>query len=40
MYEAAEALGVQGTPTFFINGSMVHAHDWREIEALIVRAGG
>lgn len=38
--EAAEALGVQGTPTFFINGSRVHAHDWAELEPLIRQAGG
>jgi protein-disulfide isomerase len=40
VYEAASALGVEGTPTFFINGKMVHAHDWRELDALIVKAGG
>jgi protein-disulfide isomerase len=40
MAEAAAALGVQGTPTFFINGSRVHAHDWTELEPLIRQAGG
>ena len=40
MAEAADALGVQGTPTFFINGSMVHAHEWAELAPLIRQAGG
>ena len=40
MEAAAEALGVQGTPTFFINGAMVHALDWAELEPLIRQAGG
>ena len=40
MAEQAEALGVQGTPTFLINGAMVHAHDWAELEPLIGQAGG
>ena len=40
MEEAAEALGVHGTPTFFINGAMVHAHEWPELEPLIRQAGG
>jgi protein-disulfide isomerase len=40
MGEAAAALGVEGTPTFFINGRMVHAHDWAELEPLIRQAGG
>jgi predicted DsbA family dithiol-disulfide isomerase len=40
MYEAATALGVEGTPTFFINGSKVHAHGWSELEPLIRKAGG
>jgi protein-disulfide isomerase len=40
MNEAASALGVQGTPTFLINGAMVHAHDWAELETLIKRAAG
>ena len=37
---AAEALGVAGTPTFFINGMLVHAHEWAELEPLIAQAGG
>ena len=40
MAEAAEARGVHGTPTFFINGTEAPANDWSGIEALIVRAGG
>ncbi|HEV2079483.1 MAG TPA: thioredoxin domain-containing protein [Allosphingosinicella sp.] len=40
MYEAASALGVEGTPTFLINGTKVHAHDWKELEPLIRKAGG
>jgi protein-disulfide isomerase len=40
MYEAAAALGVQGTPTFFINGARVEAYDWATLEPLIRGAGG
>jgi protein-disulfide isomerase len=40
MYEAAAALGVQGTPTFLINGAMVGAEDWAALEPLIRGAGG
>jgi protein-disulfide isomerase len=40
MAEAAEARGVHGTPTFFINGVQAPAVDWPAIEALIVKAGG
>ena len=40
MYEAAVKLGVQGTPTFFVNGARVHAHDWAELDAEIRKAGG
>lgn len=40
MAEAAEARGVHGTPTFFINGAQVPGHDWTAVEALITRAGG
>jgi protein-disulfide isomerase len=38
--QQADALGVQGTPTFFINGTMVHAAEWAELEPLIRQAGG
>jgi protein-disulfide isomerase len=40
MAEAAEARGVHGTPTFFINGVQAPSVDWPSIEALIVKAGG
>lgn len=40
MHEAAAKLGVQGTPTFFVNGAKVHAHDWAELDAEIRKAGG
>jgi protein-disulfide isomerase len=40
MREAANKLGVQGTPTFFVNGAKVHAHDWPELETEIRKAGG
>lgn len=40
MYDAAAALGVEGTPTFFINGARVKAHTWRELEPLIRSAAG
>jgi protein-disulfide isomerase len=40
MYEAAAKLGVAGTPTFFVNGAKVHAHDWAELDAEIRKAGG
>ena len=40
IYRAAEALGVNGTPTFLINGARVEVNTWPQIEALIRRAGG
>lgn len=40
MYEAAVKLGVEGTPTFFVNGAKVNAHDWAELDAEIRKAGG
>lgn len=40
MREAADKRGIQGTPAFFINGAMVHAHDWGELAPLIRKAGG
>ena len=37
---AARALGVRGTPTFFINGTQPeHAHSWAELEPLLKAAG-
>jgi protein-disulfide isomerase len=38
--EAAGAQGVDSTPTFFVNGARVHAHEWAELEPIIRRAGG
>ena len=38
--EAAAAMGVQGTPTFFINGVRADVNTWPEIESLIQQAGG
>lgn len=40
MHGAAANLGIDGTPTFAINGSIVHAHDWAELAPLIRKAGG
>ena len=40
IYQAAAALGVEGTPTFLINGTRVNVNTWPEIEALIRQAGG
>ena len=38
--QAAEEMGVQGTPSFLINGSLVNVNSWPEIEILIRQAGG
>jgi protein-disulfide isomerase len=40
MYEAASAAGVHHTPTFFLNGKMVEADTWAELQPLIAKAGG
>ena len=32
MAEAAERLGVQGTPTFMLNGRVIGAHDWSTLQ--------
>ncbi|HEY0150278.1 MAG TPA: thioredoxin domain-containing protein [Allosphingosinicella sp.] len=40
MAEAAEKIGVHGTPTFFINNVQASANDWPGILALITKAGG
>ncbi|MBV8685461.1 MAG: DsbA family protein [Alphaproteobacteria bacterium] len=39
MYEAAQAMGVQGTPTFFVNGAVVDGITWAEVEPALRRAG-
>jgi len=38
--EGGRALGVRGTPTFFVNGVIVDANDWPGIEPQIKQAGG
>lgn len=38
--EAAEALGVSGTPAFMLNGQLIGSHDWQTLEPLIKQAGG
>ena len=40
MVEAGRALGVQGTPTFFVNGRKVDAGDWSTLEPHLKSAGG
>lgn len=40
MVQAAEARGVQGTPTFFVNGKQVPAYDWQTLEPFLKEAGG
>jgi protein-disulfide isomerase len=39
MAEAAEALGVQGTPTFLLNGQNVGTQNWQTLEPMLQRAG-
>jgi protein-disulfide isomerase len=38
--EAAGKMGVEHTPTFFVNGKMTEAATWEELEPLIRQAGG
>lgn len=40
IYQAATKLGVDGTPTFFINGAKADANTWAGLEPLIRTAGG
>jgi protein-disulfide isomerase len=40
MAEAANKLGVDHTPTFFVNGAKTEAATWEELEPLIRKAGG
>ena len=40
MAHAAQERGVQGTPTFYINGKQVPAYDWETLEPLLKEAGG
>jgi protein-disulfide isomerase len=38
--ESAGKIGVEHTPTFFVNGRITEAADWQELEPLIRQAGG
>jgi protein-disulfide isomerase len=40
IYEAGQRLGVDGTPTFFINGTKADTNLWSGLEPLIRTAGG
>jgi protein-disulfide isomerase len=40
MAQAAQALGVTGTPTFFLNGNMLEVNEWPAVEPLIRQATG
>jgi protein-disulfide isomerase len=40
MTQAAMDAGVQGTPTFFVNGKQVPAYDWATLEPFLKDAGG
>jgi len=40
MYEAAQAKGVLGTPTFFVNDVRVEGVSWAEVEPALRKAGG
>ena len=40
MAEAAGAQGVQGTPTFFLNGSNIGTHTWATLEPILRESAG
>ena len=40
MAQAAADLGVDGTPTFFVNGKKVPAYDWPSLQPFLKEAGG
>jgi protein-disulfide isomerase len=40
MNEAATAKGVDGTPTFFLNGASVGSHTWATLEPILREAAG
>jgi protein-disulfide isomerase len=40
MNEAAGALGVEGTPTFFLNGANIGPHSWESLEPALREAAG
>ena len=40
MAQAAQAQGVQGTPTFFLNGANIGTHTWATLEPILREAAG
>jgi len=40
IHDAAQDLGVSGTPTFFVNGRMVDGIGWSDVQAALKSAGG
>ena len=38
--EAAAGQGVQGTPTFFLNGANIGSHNWSSLEPILKEAAG
>ena len=40
MAEAASALGVEGTPTFFLNGANIGTHSWATLEPILRESAG
>jgi protein-disulfide isomerase len=40
MAEAAESQGVQGTPTFFLNGANIGTHTWATLEPILRESAG
>jgi protein-disulfide isomerase len=40
MRQSANALGVTGTPTLFVNGKRVEAYDWATLQPFLKLAGG
>jgi protein-disulfide isomerase len=40
MAEAASAQGVQGTPTFFLNGANIGTHSWSTLEPILRESAG
>lgn len=40
MAEAAQAAGVTGTPTFFLNGRQLDVNEWSAVEPILRQAGG
>lgn len=38
--KAGVAAGVQGTPTFFVNGTRTGAYSWQQLEPELIAAGG